>query len=243
MRVLLIIAALFSSLPALAGNSGSCMRLVSSFGSVDRLIVPTLSATFKAHGTCIEVTYAPPKRATVLMNTGQIDGVLIRTASYHALVKQSAFPVPEAILTGYGLLLTNTPSPENLDGLKNMRLGVMADTQWQQELLGQNYQTVEISDYKSGLAMLKARRLDGLLIDNISYGFYSEQTEGFEVVRVTPELDAFLFLAHTHAEKSEQCNAAIKTWKRVFMGQLKSPVQDQLVLPYLSSEGSLSSKP
>jgi len=193
--------------------SDECLLILSSFTPMEQMFIPSLEAAFASNGICVNIEYAPPKRATVMLRKGQADGEMLKVGSYQADIGTAAFAVDEPLMTGFGLLVTQKTGPGSLHELRDQRIGAIAGYHWHLDILPQGADLVAIETYEAGLKMLENRRISGLLIDSVHFATHAAPDHGFNTLRVTPEISGYFYLHARHRHLSDPIAQIVKSWK------------------------------
>ncbi|MEP5625281.1 MAG: transporter substrate-binding domain-containing protein [Hyphomicrobiales bacterium] len=191
-----------------------CLQIATHPSILNEIIVPKLQTALQDKGICITITTITAKRATLLLQQGKIDGEAPRVTSYRSKVEGFAVMVPEPFVEGYGLIVTTNKKYLLPDQLLDQNIGVGRGSTWQQVFLPKGVVPVVIDDYKHGLAMLRANRIVGLMIEDINLKNYVDPSEPIHSRRLTPKLSGHLFLHNRHKGLVPAFNQAILDWKK-----------------------------
>lgn len=180
-----------------------------TFGS----IISSLQETFAKSGVCFTVDHAPAPRNSLLLKQGKTDGELFRIPDYQNTIGDAAIMVPEPIIEGYGLLVTKSESvlDEDLANIQGMAVG--RGVVWQNYVSLPEAGVSEVGDYASLMTMLRTGRVSAVLIDNVNFTQLKLPKENLFAKRVTPKLQAHLFLHARHTSLLPEINKAIRVWR------------------------------
>jgi len=191
----------------------NCLLILSSLTPMEKMLIPSLETAFASNGICLNIEYAPPKRATVMLRDGQADGEMMKVADYQAELGAAAFAVSEPLMSGFGLLVTKGLDPQSPDELQGQWIAAIDGYQWHLDILPNDATLISIETYEAGLKMLETGRISGLFIDSVHFANHTEEGHGFSALKVTPKISGYLYLHTRHRKLSEPVAKIIKTWK------------------------------
>jgi hypothetical protein len=180
-----------------------------TFGS----IISSLQESFARSGVCFEIDHAPAPRNSLLLRQGKVDGELFRIPDYQNTVGNTAIMVPEPIIEGYGLLVAVSQDglDENPADIQGMAVG--RGVVWQNHVSLPSSGVSEVGDYEALMTMLRTGRVSAVLIDNVNLALLRTPEESLFAKRVTPKLQAHLFLHASQASLLPEIDTAIRVWK------------------------------
>lgn len=197
-----------------------CLTINSSFEALDLVLMPRLKEAFAAEGVCLTFRKVPGRRSTVLMREGKSDGEMLRIGAYEKEVQDFAFPVPEPLVIGYGLIVSLDEESLKQTANPGEPLSFIDGFRWHEPFLSADQKLLPVPDYSAGFMALEADRAAGLIIDNFSFMHFKDKTRDYAIRVFTPESPAYLFLHNRHKDKADAFSAIIKNWREEIADEL-----------------------
>lgn len=200
--------------PAHANNE--CLRIATHPTPAFPHVIRSLTMAFETRDMCLDVQVVATKRASILLQQGKIDGEMFRIPQYLSNVESFAVMVPEPIVEGYGLLVTNTEDDLNEDNLKDADVAIGVGSKWANLFFPNGANKVILDDYEEALTMLRKGRIKGLLIEDLSLREIDLNGVQLPQKRLTPKLTGHLFLHESRIDQLPEISRLISEWKKDF---------------------------
>lgn len=200
----------------------SCLKIASDAKNIRavRLFTPGIKKVFQKANICVEYISMPSRRMQKEMLEGNIDGEFVRVNTYLKIMKDYIAPIPTPIIKAKGVIVSLKETgfaPKALVDIGSKKIGIVLGFKWH-EVLATSLKTTRIAKkYDTLAAMLKRKRVDGFLIEDVSLkSLYDKALLSPEQLYISPaviDLSAYLVMSKKHRNLTKQLNQAMKIVK------------------------------
>lgn len=198
--------------------SDECLKIASDPKNVRaaKIFEPSVKKVFEQAGVCADFVHFPVRRIQESMTRGSIDGEFFRVNGYIKSMAEHVAAIPTPAIRGNGLIISLEDSgfkPRSLKDIGQQKIGVIHGYKWH-DIVGRNLKkTVKSNKYLFLAKMLKARRIDGILIEDFTLDRLIEagvlQKDHIHVSPSVIDLSAYIVIGKKHQKLLEKLNKAL----------------------------------